>query len=63
MLPGWDPDLAFGDGSGTSDVPISDFDDFFDGLPSGFDIPPATNKSGGRKSSRKDLVSSTGYKL
>uniref|UniRef100_A0A0D3E4I3 Uncharacterized protein n=1 Tax=Brassica oleracea var. oleracea TaxID=109376 RepID=A0A0D3E4I3_BRAOL len=22
MLPGWDPDLAFGDGSGTSEVPI-----------------------------------------
>ncbi|KAF3513184.1 hypothetical protein F2Q69_00007565 [Brassica cretica] len=46
MLPGWDPDLAFGDGSGTSKVPILDFDDFFAGLPSGFDAPPATNKSG-----------------
>uniref|UniRef100_A0A0D3CFC4 Uncharacterized protein n=1 Tax=Brassica oleracea var. oleracea TaxID=109376 RepID=A0A0D3CFC4_BRAOL len=46
MLPGWDPDLAFGDGSGTSDVPIPDFDDFFAGLPSGFDAPPATNESG-----------------
>uniref|UniRef100_A0A0D2ZTA5 Uncharacterized protein n=1 Tax=Brassica oleracea var. oleracea TaxID=109376 RepID=A0A0D2ZTA5_BRAOL len=33
MLPGWDPDLAFGDGSGTSEVPILDFDDFFSGLP------------------------------
>ncbi|KAF2538396.1 hypothetical protein F2Q68_00021623 [Brassica cretica] len=46
MLPGWDPDLAFGDGSGTSEVPIPDFDDFFAGLPSGFDAPPATNESG-----------------
>uniref|UniRef100_A0A0D2ZV29 Uncharacterized protein n=1 Tax=Brassica oleracea var. oleracea TaxID=109376 RepID=A0A0D2ZV29_BRAOL len=43
---GWDPDLAFGDGSGTSEVPIPDFDDFFAGLPSGFDAPPATNESG-----------------
>ncbi|KAG2255562.1 hypothetical protein Bca52824_074856 [Brassica carinata] len=46
MLPGWDPDLAFGDGSGTSEVPIPDFDDFFAGRPSGFDAPPATNESG-----------------
>ncbi|KAF3595099.1 hypothetical protein DY000_02023342 [Brassica cretica] len=46
MLPGWDPDLAFGDGSGTSEVPILNFDDFFAGLPSGFDAPPATNESG-----------------
>ncbi|KAF2610232.1 hypothetical protein F2Q70_00013552 [Brassica cretica] len=46
MLPGWDPDLAFGDGSGTSEVPIPDFDDFFAGLPSGFDAPPTTNESG-----------------
>uniref|UniRef100_A0A0D3CDA4 Uncharacterized protein n=1 Tax=Brassica oleracea var. oleracea TaxID=109376 RepID=A0A0D3CDA4_BRAOL len=45
MLPGWDLDLAFGDGSGTSEVPIPDFDDFFAGLPSGFDAPPATNES------------------
>ncbi|KAF3505227.1 hypothetical protein F2Q69_00041656 [Brassica cretica] len=44
MLPGWDPDLAFGDGSGTSEVPIPDFEDFFAGLPSGFDAPPATNE-------------------
>nr|VDD23386.1 unnamed protein product [Brassica oleracea] len=43
---GWDPDLAFGDGSGTSEVPILDFDDFFAGLPSGFDAPPATSESG-----------------
>ncbi|KAF3513864.1 hypothetical protein F2Q69_00007846 [Brassica cretica] len=46
MFPGWDSDLAFGDGSGTSEVPIPDFDDFFAGLPLGFDAPPATNESG-----------------
>ncbi|KAF3583487.1 hypothetical protein F2Q69_00028409 [Brassica cretica] len=46
MLPGWDPNLAFGDGSGTGEVPIPDFDDFFAGLPSGFDAPPATSESG-----------------
>ena len=40
MLPGWDPDLAYGDGSGSSEVPIPDFDDFFAGLPPGFDAPP-----------------------
>ncbi|KAF2607140.1 hypothetical protein F2Q68_00043042 [Brassica cretica] len=45
----WDPDLAFGDGSGTSEVPIPDFDDFFAGLPSGIDAPPAKSES------RKDL--------
>ncbi|KAF3537312.1 hypothetical protein F2Q69_00024510 [Brassica cretica] len=50
MLQGWDPDLAFGDGSGTSEVPISDVDDFVAGLPLGFDAPPATDES-----SRKDL--------
>ncbi|KAF3593679.1 hypothetical protein DY000_02021663 [Brassica cretica] len=46
MLPGWDPDLAFSDGSGTSEVPIPDFDDFFAGLPLGFDAPPAMIESG-----------------
>ncbi|KAF3488852.1 hypothetical protein F2Q69_00052048 [Brassica cretica] len=46
MLPGWDPDLAYGDGSGSSEVPILDFDDFFASLPSGFDAPPPTNESG-----------------
>uniref|UniRef100_A0A0D3CYG0 Uncharacterized protein n=1 Tax=Brassica oleracea var. oleracea TaxID=109376 RepID=A0A0D3CYG0_BRAOL len=46
MLPGWDPNLVFGDGSGTSEVPIPDFDDFFAGLPSGVDAPPATSESG-----------------
>ncbi|KAF3570489.1 hypothetical protein F2Q69_00059355 [Brassica cretica] len=46
MLLGWDPNLAFGDGSGTSEVPIPDFDDFFAGLPSGFETPQATSESG-----------------
>ncbi|KAF3541341.1 hypothetical protein F2Q69_00024336 [Brassica cretica] len=32
MLPGWGLDLAFGDESSTSEVPILDFDDFFAGL-------------------------------
>ncbi|KAG2287822.1 hypothetical protein Bca52824_047426 [Brassica carinata] len=63
MLPGWDPNLAFGDGSGTSEVPIPDFDDFFAGLPSGFDAPQATSESGRPKLLRKDLASLTGYKF
>ncbi|WZY94142.1 hypothetical protein YC2023_066471 [Brassica napus] len=46
MLPGWDPDLTYGDGSGTSEIPIPDFDDFFAGLPSGFDAPPPKYESG-----------------
>uniref|UniRef100_A0A0D3A8H7 Uncharacterized protein n=1 Tax=Brassica oleracea var. oleracea TaxID=109376 RepID=A0A0D3A8H7_BRAOL len=46
MLPGLDPNLAFGDESGMSEVPIPDFDDFFAGLPSGFDAPQATSESG-----------------
>uniref|UniRef100_A0A0D2ZRW3 Uncharacterized protein n=1 Tax=Brassica oleracea var. oleracea TaxID=109376 RepID=A0A0D2ZRW3_BRAOL len=37
MLPVWDPDR---------EVPIHDFDDFFVGLPLGFDAPPATSESG-----------------
>ncbi|KAG5377890.1 hypothetical protein IGI04_025732 [Brassica rapa subsp. trilocularis] len=45
MLPGWDPNLAYGDGSGSSKAPIPDFDDFFAGLPSGFDAPPPTKES------------------
>ncbi|KAF2542115.1 hypothetical protein F2Q68_00031176 [Brassica cretica] len=39
ILPGWDPDLAYGDGSGSRDVSIPDFDEFFAGLPSSFDPP------------------------
>uniref|UniRef100_A0A0D3D8W5 Uncharacterized protein n=1 Tax=Brassica oleracea var. oleracea TaxID=109376 RepID=A0A0D3D8W5_BRAOL len=50
MLPGWDPDLTFGDGSGTSEVSILDFDIFFAGLPSGFDAPTSTNELGRPKS-------------
>ncbi|KAF2532840.1 hypothetical protein F2Q70_00030523 [Brassica cretica] len=46
ILPGWDPDLAYGDGSGSSEVPIPDFDDFFAGLPSSFD-PPSSVINGG----------------
>ncbi|KAG5374325.1 hypothetical protein IGI04_042364 [Brassica rapa subsp. trilocularis] len=45
MHPGWDPNLAYGDGSGSSEAPIPDFDDFFAGLPSGFDAPPPTKES------------------
>ncbi|KAG5415727.1 hypothetical protein IGI04_003294 [Brassica rapa subsp. trilocularis] len=45
MLPGWDPNLAYGDGSSSSEAPIPDFDDFFAGLPSGFDAPPPTKES------------------
>ncbi|WZZ03161.1 hypothetical protein YC2023_089082 [Brassica napus] len=45
MLPGWDPNLAYGDGSGSSEAPILDFDDFFAGLPSGFDAPAPTKES------------------
>uniref|UniRef100_A0A0D2ZXK0 Uncharacterized protein n=1 Tax=Brassica oleracea var. oleracea TaxID=109376 RepID=A0A0D2ZXK0_BRAOL len=45
MLPGWDPNLAYGDWSGSSEVPIPDFDDFFVDLPPGFDAPPPTKES------------------
>ncbi|KAG5374135.1 hypothetical protein IGI04_042546 [Brassica rapa subsp. trilocularis] len=45
MLPGWDPNLAYGDGSGSSEVPIPDFDDFFAGLPPCFDAPPPAKES------------------
>ncbi|KAG2246375.1 hypothetical protein Bca4012_090651 [Brassica carinata] len=60
MLPGWDPNLAYGDGSGTSEISIPDFDDFFADLPSGFDPPPPMNESGRPKVVAKDLVSSPG---
>ncbi|KAF2539491.1 hypothetical protein F2Q68_00020771 [Brassica cretica] len=49
VLPGWDPDLAYGDGNGTSEVPISNFDDFFASLPSSFDPPPPVDKLGRSK--------------
>uniref|UniRef100_A0A0D3D4V4 Uncharacterized protein n=1 Tax=Brassica oleracea var. oleracea TaxID=109376 RepID=A0A0D3D4V4_BRAOL len=45
MLLGWDPNLAYGDGSGSSEVPIPDFDDFLADLPPGFDAPPPTKES------------------
>ena len=45
MLPGWDPNLAYGDGSGLSELPIPDFDDFFAGLSPGFDAPPPAKES------------------
>uniref|UniRef100_A0A0D3DKU2 DUF1204 domain-containing protein n=1 Tax=Brassica oleracea var. oleracea TaxID=109376 RepID=A0A0D3DKU2_BRAOL len=47
ILPGWDPDLAYGDDSGSSEVPIPDFDEFFAGLPSSFD-PPSSKDGLGR---------------
>uniref|UniRef100_A0A0D3ATC4 Uncharacterized protein n=1 Tax=Brassica oleracea var. oleracea TaxID=109376 RepID=A0A0D3ATC4_BRAOL len=49
ILPGLDPVLAYGDGSGSSEVPILDFDDFFSGLPSGFDPPSFVNELGRSK--------------
>uniref|UniRef100_A0A0D3CGD1 Uncharacterized protein n=1 Tax=Brassica oleracea var. oleracea TaxID=109376 RepID=A0A0D3CGD1_BRAOL len=49
ILPGRDPDLAYGDGSGTSEVPIPDFDDFFAGLPSSFDPPSSVDELGRSK--------------
>ncbi|KAF2559137.1 hypothetical protein F2Q68_00016755 [Brassica cretica] len=49
ILPRWDPDLAYGDGSGTSEVPIPDFDDFFAGLPPSFDPPSSVDELGRSK--------------
>ncbi|KAF3592994.1 hypothetical protein DY000_02020994 [Brassica cretica] len=49
ILPGWDLNLAYGDGSGTNDAPLPEFYDFFSCLPSGFDPPPSTNKTGRSK--------------
>uniref|UniRef100_A0A0D3DKV3 Uncharacterized protein n=1 Tax=Brassica oleracea var. oleracea TaxID=109376 RepID=A0A0D3DKV3_BRAOL len=46
ILPGWDPDIAYGDGNGTSEAPIPDFDDFFARLPSCFDPPSSVNEMG-----------------
>ncbi|KAG2269398.1 hypothetical protein Bca52824_063953 [Brassica carinata] len=63
MLPGWDPNLAFGDGSGTSKVPMPDFDDFFAGLPSGFDAPQATSESGRPKVIAEGSRIINGYKF
>lgn len=46
-LPGWNLNLAHGNGSGTSEVPFlgCDLDDLFIGLPSSFDRPPSTDES------------------
>uniref|UniRef100_A0A0D3BGI5 DUF1204 domain-containing protein n=1 Tax=Brassica oleracea var. oleracea TaxID=109376 RepID=A0A0D3BGI5_BRAOL len=44
ILPGWDPDLAYGDGSGTSEAPIPYFDDFFAGRPTSFDPPSSVDE-------------------
>ncbi|KAF3554780.1 hypothetical protein F2Q69_00013878 [Brassica cretica] len=49
ILPGWDPDLAYGDGSGMSEAPVPDFDDFFAGLPSCFDPPSSVDEMGRSK--------------
>uniref|UniRef100_M4FH92 Uncharacterized protein n=1 Tax=Brassica campestris TaxID=3711 RepID=M4FH92_BRACM len=38
--------LTATEASGSSEVPIPDFDDFFAGLPSGCDAPPPTNETG-----------------
>ncbi|KAF2616960.1 hypothetical protein F2Q68_00038939 [Brassica cretica] len=49
IFPGWDPDLAYGDGSGSSEVPITDFDEFFAGLPSSFDPLSSADELGRSK--------------
>ena len=49
ILPGWDPDLAYDDGSGTSEAPIPDFDDFFAGLSSSFNPPSSVDEMGRSK--------------
>ncbi|KAF3534522.1 hypothetical protein DY000_02042087 [Brassica cretica] len=46
MLPGWDPDLVYGDGSGTSEIPIPNFDDFFCRSTLGFRSSPACGRIG-----------------
>ena len=46
IIPEWDPDLAYGDGSSTNEIPILDFDDFFADLPLGFDAPMPTKRPG-----------------
>ncbi|KAF2564633.1 hypothetical protein F2Q70_00016667 [Brassica cretica] len=49
ILPGWDPDLAYGDGSGSCEVHILDYDEFFVGLPSSFDPPSSKDELGRSK--------------
>ncbi|KAF3602712.1 hypothetical protein F2Q69_00035788 [Brassica cretica] len=43
---GWDPDLAYGDGGSSSEVPIPDLNDFFAGLPLSFDHPSSVDELG-----------------
>ncbi|KAG2270157.1 hypothetical protein Bca52824_064712 [Brassica carinata] len=50
ILPEWDPDLAYGDGSGMSEVSIPDFDNFFAGLPASFDPPSSVDELGRSRS-------------
>ncbi|KAF2586170.1 hypothetical protein F2Q70_00035299 [Brassica cretica] len=45
----WDLDLAYGDGSDSSEVPILDFDEFFAGLPSSFDPSSSKDEQGRSK--------------
>nr|VDD45263.1 unnamed protein product [Brassica oleracea] len=47
ILLGWDPDLPYGDGSSSSEAPISYFDEFLAGLPSSFD--PCGNRNSHRR--------------
>ena len=49
ILPGWDLDLAYGDGSDSSEVPTPDFDEFFAGLPSSFDPSSSQDELGRSK--------------
>ncbi|KAF3510380.1 hypothetical protein F2Q69_00007420 [Brassica cretica] len=49
ILLGWDPDLGYGDGSGTSEVPIQDFDNLFACLPASFDPPSSVDELGRSK--------------
>ncbi|KAF2606122.1 hypothetical protein F2Q68_00044321 [Brassica cretica] len=48
-LPGWNPGFTPGDGSGTSEAPLSD--DFFANLPSGFTTPASLDEA-----SRREVV-------
>ncbi|KAG2255666.1 hypothetical protein Bca52824_074960 [Brassica carinata] len=49
FITGWDPDLAYGDANGSSEVPIPDFDEFFAGLPSSFDPSSSVDELGRSK--------------
>ncbi|KAF3555387.1 hypothetical protein F2Q69_00012978 [Brassica cretica] len=49
ILLGWDPDLAYGDGIGLSEVHILNFDELFAGLPLSFDSPSSVDELGRSK--------------